>query len=214
MGYFFTFLPQVENFNVSVCISKTLLYFIQWLILYMNFMWNISEARLFAVMHDRKKIQWTQADTRHSDCLKRHFYPEHSQEVWEAVQSPSFKVNKTRVDEALSNVFWPQSWPCFAWEVVLETSWGPPAWICDPLNSIALSSLLFSLFLFWNRWNVKNWGGDVCFILGFFITLLEGRWYFNEVQLTFCWPLWPISSGVSKGNITALLRLTFVLLYD
>lgn len=42
----------------------------------------------------------------------------------EVAQSPSLEVFKTLLDEALSNVVWPRSWPCFEHEIGLETSWG------------------------------------------------------------------------------------------
>lgn len=41
------------------------------------------------------------------------------------VQFPSSEVFKIQLDNDLSNLAWPQSWPYFEEEVRLENSWGP-----------------------------------------------------------------------------------------
>lgn len=41
-----------------------------------------------------------------------------------AVQSPSMPVFNAKLDEALFNLIWPQSWPCFGQYFELQSFWG------------------------------------------------------------------------------------------
>lgn len=72
-------------------------------------------------------------------CRQRNFY--HMRKARDVVQSLPLEVFEFQLDEAMSSLVWPQSWPCWGQEVGPETSWAPsqPELTCHPVITLPLS---------------------------------------------------------------------------
>lgn len=68
----------------------------------------------------------------------------------EVEQSPPLEISKTQLDQALNNLSWPQSCPCFEQEAVLDTRYDPfqPELSHDPVSPLVFTrNIKLEIFL-------------------------------------------------------------------